>query len=368
MKILYVVNNMAYFLSHRRLLVEAVLKLGHQVTVAGPKGPEVSQIKAIGCRFEPWGMSRRGMNPLTEIKSLLSLRQLLQSEQPDVLHLLTIKPVIYGGLVARWFGRCQVVSTLTGLGYVFTTTERKRQVLRGIIGGLYYLACHYSRHHLIFQNQDDQALFERFGWVKKNQSHLIPGSGIDLQGYPVLPEPKGPICVALPSRMLWDKGVGEFVEAARMLTGKAQFWLVGAPDPGNPASISDTQLEQWQKEGVIEYKGFQQDMLAIYRQVHIICLPSYREGLPRTLLEAGASGRAIVTTEVPGCREIVDPETGLLVPVKDSKALADALLTLIDDEALRHQFTIRMREKIKANYSAEIVNRETIKIYHQSIL
>jgi glycosyltransferase involved in cell wall biosynthesis len=218
---------------------------------------------------------------------------------------------------------------------------------------------------VIVQNPDDAEALARMG-VDRARIRLIPGAGVDTERFSPRPEPEGVPVVMLASRLLWDKGVGEFVEAARRLKGRGRFVLVGAPDPHNPASVTEADLRAWREEGVIEWWGAQEDMPATLNAAHIICLPSYREGMPKVLLEAMACGRPVVTTDAPGCRDCVaDGDNGLLVPVRDAQALAVAIERLLDDAALRRRMGQRGRERAVAEFSQERVIAETLAVYRQ---
>jgi glycosyltransferase involved in cell wall biosynthesis len=235
----------------------------------------------------------------------------------------------------------------------------------------YHLLLDAPNSRLIVQNPDDLALFTHSGMVQANRVVVIRGSGVDPLRFPAQPEPEGTPLVVLPARMLRDKGVREFVDAARRLREQgvaARFALVGDPDPESPASIAEAQLEQWAAQGVVEYWGWRNDMVEVYRQCHLVCLPSYREGLPKALIEAAACGRAIVTCDVAGCREVVrDGDNGLLVPVRDSAALAAALRRLIEDAGLRSRMGQRSRERAVAEFSLQRVIADTLALYRSCL-
>ena len=244
------------------------------------------------------------------------------------------------------------------------------RLLRWLIKGFYRRALRGTQ--VIFQNPDDQELFSRNGLVNRKQVTLIPSSGVDIEKFSPSPEPAGEPLVILPARMLWAKGVNEFVLAAgilRLAGVQARFALIGDTDPGNPEAVPVDQLEKWRKEGIIEWWGWQEDMPMLYRQAHIVCLPSYyREGTPKSLIESAACGRPIVTTDRPGCREVVrHQQNGLLVPVRDSRALAEALKTLIGDAALRKRMGKKGRELAVAEFSLERVIGQTIVVYEKAL-
>ena len=325
----------------------------------------VERLQAAGFRWIEFPLSRRGTNPLFEMITVARLSQLYRQEKPNIVHHFTIKCVLYGSLAARLAGVRRIINAITGLGYVFIGSNQQANRLLFMVKRLYRLALHDTR--VIFQNEDDRALFLEMGLVNPAQCNLIAGSGVDTDCFKPTPEPEGIPLVVLPARLLWDKGVGEFVEAARLLRTEgisARFALVGDTDPENPAGVPEQQLHDWQAEGVVECWGWQKDMSSVYERANIVCLPSYREGLPRTLVEAAACGRALVAADVPGCREIVhNAENGLLVPVRDIQALAAALKTLALDPCMRQEMGLCGRAMVEASFSVEKVVSETLQVY-----
>lgn len=347
-RLLMVVNNPAFFLSHRLQLALEAKQSGYDVHIVTMDGPAVADIKGHGLAHHAIPMSRSGKNPFQEAHTLYALWRLFRRLHPDVVHAVTIKPVLYGGIAARLAGVRAYVAAISGLGFVFTREKQGFDVLRVAAIGLYRLALGHPNSRVIFQNTNDRDVLKNARVVRAGQAVMIRGSGVSLDAFPVLPEPEGPIVAIMVARLLRDKGVMEFVEAARIASlrsdvpvagGRGLRWvLVGAPDPGNPASVSAQEVEQWRNEGVVECLGERSDIASLYAQAHIAVLPSYREGLPKSLIEAAACGRAVVTTNVPGCRDAIEPGvSGLLVPVRDGPRLADAVLRLANDEALRRQ-------------------------------
>lgn len=368
MKVLLFANTPWYLYNFRLPLAEALREHGHQVLLVSPPGPHSLRLEEAGFRWEPFPLSRRGMNPLAELLTIVRLARLYRRERPDLLHHFTIKCVLYGSLAARLSATARTVNAVTGLGYVFLRQGRKARGLQALARGLYRLALKDTA--VVFQNADDQAAFVADGLVRPGQSTIIRGSGVDLRRFPFTPEAEGEPLVILPARLLWDKGVGEFVEAARALAAggvRARFALLGDLDPDNPAGISAGQLQAWQQEGVIEWWGWQDDMPAQYAKAHIVCLPSYREGLPRTLLEAAACGRAIVTTDVPGCREAVQHgHNGLLVEKEQAGALTAALRELIACPQTRRRMGANGRALAEAEFSVERIVAETLALYGEA--
>jgi glycosyltransferase involved in cell wall biosynthesis len=291
---------------------------------------------------------------------------LYRQEKPDLVNQFTVKCVLFGSLACCLLGIHNVVNSVTGLGYVFSGEERAHWWLRGFIKLSYRLLI--KNTWVIFQNPEDKSAFLESRLVDPRKVTLIRGSGVDIQRFFPLPEPAGKPLVVLAARLLWDKGVGEFVEAARLLQTEgvgARFALVGDSDDDNPASVSASQLRAWENEGVIEWWGWKENMQDVYAQAAIVCLPSsYREGVPKSLIEAAACGRPIVTSDMPGCREVVHHgENGLLVPARDASALAKALLNLLQNPNLRREMGGRGRIIAEKEFSENLVIWETIAFY-----
>jgi glycosyltransferase involved in cell wall biosynthesis len=308
------------------------------------------------------------MNLISELVVLARLIVLYRKEKPDLVHHVAMKPVLYGSLAARLTGVPRVVNAFAGMGYVFTSDKPMAHLLRPVIGSAFRGLLNSRRSRLILQNQDDRAMFIRRRFINEERIRLIRGSGVDTAVFSPTPEPSGIPVIMLASRMLWDKGIKEFVEAARQLKDRgidARFVLAGDTDPHNPSAIQKEQLTAWHTEGVIEWWGHREDMPTVFSESHIICLPSYYgEGVPKVLIEAAASGRPIVTTNTPGCREIVrHNENGFLVPPRDSKSLADAIKRLIENPELRAKMGKRGCEIAVAEFSEEIVVKQTMAVY-----
>ncbi len=367
--IAFVVNNPAYFVSHRMGIGLRLLSEGHVVHVIGPGlCPEV--LVGHGFIYHEVSMSREGKNPLAELSTIYALYSLFKTLKPDVVHLVTIKPYLYGGIAARLVGIKAVVSAVAGLGILFSQNTLKSRFLRAMLYPLYRFAFAHPRQKVIFQNHDDKALLQRFARLPNEKAVVIRGAGVDLASYPFLPEPQGEIVVSLASRLLKDKGVVEFVEASRILRQRAVsaiFWLIGTPDPGNANTVTQAQLDAWEKEGLVKCLGYRTDIADIFAQSNIITLPScYGEGLPKVLIEAAACGRAIITTDHPGCRDAIEvDETGLLVPIKDSTALADAIELLIANPEKRKYLGQAGRRLAESVFDVEKVIDEHINIYDQ---
>ncbi|MDY6943878.1 MAG: glycosyltransferase family 4 protein [Pseudomonadota bacterium] len=369
-RILFVHNDIGYFLSHRLPVAKAAVAAGAEVWLAAPDDAKArSRLEAQGIHFCPWALSRRGMNPLGELAAVAALYRIYRQFKPDLVHHVTIKPVLYGSFAARIAGVGAVVNAVPGLGYVFTTAAGWRGgLLRRAVKTAYRLALSSPRVRVIFQNPDDRDTFVSNDLVDQSRAVLIRGSGVDVATFSYAPEPPEPALIVFASRMLWDKGVGEFVAAAQALRQRginARFALVGEPDTGNPEAVPRSQLQSWHDSGAIEWWGYRNDMPEVLRESHIVCLPSaYGEGVPKILIEAAARGRAIVTTDSPGCREIVQHEVnGLLVPVRDTPALTEALARLIGDSALRSRMGQAGRRLAESEFAVEKVVAASLDVY-----
>ena len=376
MKIILFANTEWYLFNFRLSLAKALQAQGHEVLLISPPGEYGARLQALGFRWEALPMDRKSLNPLQELRLLVYLCQLYRREQPGLVHHFTIKCVVYGSiaaLVARVPAR---VNAVAGMGYVFTNQALKARLLRPVVRGLMRLVLNGRGARLILQNNDDMAAFAKAGLARPELTRLVMGSGVDLTRFTppassVLQAQAGhgvqPTRVVLAARLLWDKGIAEYAEAARQLRAKGlpiRFLLAGAPDPGNPAAIPQATLDGWQAEGLIELLGQVSDMAALFATADIVVLPSYREGLPKSLIEAAACALPLVTTNVPGCREVVTHEVdGLLVPVKDAQALASAIERLHKDPVWARQLGLAARARALREFDEKIVIRKTLAVY-----
>ncbi len=366
-KIIFFITEDWYFWSHRLPIARAARDAGFEVQVVARVGQHKERIENEGFGLIPISLERKSRNIIKEILSFFEIIKIYRREKPDIVHHVAIKPVLYGSWAARIAGVSCVVNALAGLGFIFVAKGCKAKILRRLVVSAYSLAFSAKNTTGIFQNPEDFMLFVDAGILKKEKAVLIRGSGVDIEHFIPIPEPEGIPTVVLASRMLWDKGVGEYVEAAKILrkcSVECRMVLVGSPDPENPASIPEKTLNDWRIEGLVECRKHTENMWEVFSQSNIVVLPSYREGLPKVLLEAASCSRAIVTTDVPGCREIVrHNENGLLVPPRDPNALADAIAKLVESPEIRKRMGARGREIVKAEFSEEIVIRQTLEVY-----
>ena len=366
-KILYLVTEDWYFVSHRLGLARAVRGAGCDVTVVTRTKDHRELIEQEGFRLVSFLLPRSRFSLISEIKSIINLIRVYRQEKPDLVHHVALKPSLYGTIAAIVAGVPLVVNAMTGLGFVFTAGNWRRWLFRPFVrigGGLLFSR---KGSRIIVQNPDDAETLEAAGIGHRRNMTLIRGSGVSFEGFHLQPEPAGYPTIAMVSRMLWNKGVGELVAAARLLKGRGlrfRIQLVGMPDPENPSSIPGQLLCNWHDEGLVQWSGFRDDVENIWRHAHIAVLPSYREGLPKSLLEAAACGRPIVATDVPGCREITrHGENGFLVPMGDIGALADALEKLLLDPVLRQQMGARSRKLVEDYFHEDIVVDATLGVY-----
>ena len=334
-KILFVVNVDWFFLSHRLPIAQAALKAGYEVHVAVGITDKLAELQSHGFIIHPLTMARGRSNLKKEFASFCQIIRLFKHIKPDLVHLVTIKPVLFGGIAARITRVPAVVVAISGLGFIYVARGARASLKRFFVGCLYKLAL--TRPHLvaIFQNTHDQETLCRLVKGLSERSRLIQGSGIDLKIFAATPLPQSTPVVLMACRLIADKGVWEFVQAARLIRQQgiaARFWLAGAVDPDNPVSLTATDMKAIAQEAVVELLGQREDMESILPQSHIVVLPSYYgEGLPKILIEAAACARAIITTDMPGCRNAITPNvTGLLVPARDAQALAGAMIELLN--------------------------------------
>jgi glycosyltransferase involved in cell wall biosynthesis len=338
------------------------------------KGPV---IEAEGFRFIPLRIERGGTRPSEEAVTVASIARAYVSFRPDIVHHVTIKPVLYGSIAARALGVKGIVNAVSGLGYVFIPRAEDRlrnRLLRRTLWGAYRAALDGRNTRVIFQNEDDRGTFVSRRLVRRERTVLIRGSGVDTVRYAASPLPEGHFTALVPARLLWDKGVGEFVEAATRLKARhpsARFVLLGRIDPGNPAAIDRARVEEWVRSGVVEWWGERshEAMPAAYAEAHVVVLPSYREGLPLALAEAAASGRPCITTDVPGCRDVVrHGETGWLVPPRDSLAIEAALEQAISEPSRLSVLGEAGARWARERFGLDAVIAQTVALYDELLV
>ena len=372
-RLLFVDNQVNDFLQYRMGLARALREAGFDVHVAVPREHGMEDISRQGITVHTIYLRRLSTRPLDELCALVSLIRLYRRLRPTLVHHLCLKLALYGGIAARICGVPAAVNTFMGLGVLSSRCSVKVCVLRSIIVRGLRVCFSQENHRIIAQNPDDRDWLIARGIVAGDRAVLIRGSGVDLLLFTPQPEPDGPPVILMASRMLWDKGVGEFVAAARALRARgsrARFVLCGEPDHGHPSAIPLPMLEHWRDAGDVEWLGWRNDIPALMIQSHIICLPSYYgEGVPRILLEAAASGRPIVTTNSPGCREVVrHGQNGLLIPVRDVEALIGAIAQLIENAPLRAAMGTRGREIAVSEFSLEQVIDANLAVYRSLLL
>ncbi|MBS2034766.1 glycosyltransferase family 4 protein [bacterium] len=368
-KVLMVANTTWYLYNFRLPLARYLRDLGYEVVFVSPKDAYVERVNAESFRWIDLGLDRRSLNPLKELGALLRFWNIYRSEKPDVCHHFTIKCVIYGTLAAKFAGVRAVVNAITGLGHAFLGQGILHKLLRPVLRFVYRKILTARRVQVIFQNGDDYREFEDRKMVVPEKVTIIRGSGVNLHRFAPRPgspdDPPSPT-VLLASRLIKEKGVVEYVEAARQLRAEGmdvRFCLAGTVDTGNPSAISQEMLDQWCEEGVIDYLGHIDRIEDVIHLATLVVLPSYREGTPRILLEAAAIGKPIVATDVPGCREVVKQGVnGLLVPAANADALAAAMRTVLTNPDLLQKFGLNSRE-IAQDFCESKVITQTAEVY-----
>jgi glycosyltransferase involved in cell wall biosynthesis len=361
-KILYLVADDRYFCSHRLPLALKAQQQGYQVSVATPAKGDHLEIQKAGLEFYPISFDRGGLNPWCELKTLVQIFKLYHQLRPDIVHLVALKPVLYGTLVALFAGVPRIIAAVAGLGAIFSQKHWLQKPVKLTLRWL----LRWPRVRVIVQNPEDAEVIQSLD--PRVQVHLILGAGVDTSVFFPVSEPAEPVTVVHVSRLLWTKGVGEFVAAARLLKEQGhtlRFRLVGEPDLENPDAIPVSVLQRWHKEGIVEWLGYQKDIPKLYQQSHIAVMASYyREGIPKSLIEAAACGKPIITCDMPGCRIIVkDGVNGYLVPPKDSEALAAKILDLALNSDRRLAFGKASRDFVMQHFNQDLVCQQTLELY-----
>jgi glycosyltransferase involved in cell wall biosynthesis len=372
-RLLYLVTEDWYFCSHRLALGRAAVAAGYDVTVATRVRDHGDEICSAGMELVPLHWRRRSTNAWRELRALVSLYKLYRGRRPDLVHHVALKPVLYGSFVAGITGTPRVVNAVAGFGYSFVAGGPRAALARRVLKESFERMSNRPGSRVLVQNPDDERVLKESGMVRADHLVVIPGSGVDVDYYrpTPAPDPTGPLRVTLVSRMLWSKGVGEFVEAARLLRGKGVDFgavLVGSPDPDNPQSIPEETLRGWHDEDAVEWWGHRDDIPSVWARSHVAVLPSHREGLPKTLLEAAACGRPMIATDVPGCREVVSHgRNGLLVAAKDPPALAAAIERLVADRRTREEMGRAARADVVARFSESVVIERVLALYRSML-
>lgn len=358
-----------FFASHFWARGLAAKAAGWRVIVIARESEATVRIRASGIEVIPVNFIRRRLNPFAELAFTLKLAKLYRKLNPDLVQHIALKPIVIGGIAARLAGIKHVINAPVGLGFVFSSEHPLARALKPLVTAGLRLTLSPPGAMVIFENPDDLQAMTDQRLVRPEAARLIRGAGVDINAFTPSPEPEGLVRVVLIARMIREKGVADFVEAATRLSKKAKFYLVGSPDPGNPNSLSEAELRAWEAQGSVIWLGPRKDIADVLRGVHIAVNPStYREGLPKTVLEAMAAGRPVVATDIPGCREaVLHNLTGLLVPPRDPAALADALSRLIDDPTLRARLGAAGRTRAVQYFADEVICAQTLLIYNQAM-
>lgn len=373
MKILLFANTEWYLYKFCLSLIRALIERGVEVIALSPPGPYGARLQEAGCRWIPVPLDRRSLNPLKELAFLARLVRLYRVERPDIAHHFTIKCVVYGSTAAAAARVAGVINAVTGLGHVFTDSGWRNRLLRPIVSALLGLCLGGRRSRLIVLNPDDRDAILALRVIPNRAIRMIRGSGVNTGTFSPRADDshERPARVLLATRLLWDKGVREYVDAARSLLRqgvKAEFLLAGRPDPGNPASVSQGIIDGWDREGTVRALGHVEGMRELLHDVDLVVLPSYREGTPTILVEAAACGLPIVASDVPGCREVVTHgENGFLVPPRDSASLAISIRLLIHQPETRARMGAAGRKKMLAEFDERIVISQTLDVYRELV-
>ena len=366
-RLLLLVNDEKYFQVHRLDHARAARQAGMEVFVCTQLETDGTWIEQEGFQFLPSPFMRGMRHPFNDLSAALKVAYLYRRVKPDIVHHFAMKPILFGSWAARLTTVPAVVNTFAGLGFIFCSDGWRSRLLRPGLTVALRSALALPNSRVLFENADDRERLIRRRIVRRQESAVVGGTGVDIDRFAPAPEKHGVPIVLLASRMLWDKGVGDFVRAAQLLKERrvpGRFVLVGTPDPHNPASIPEAQLLAWQQQGLVEWWGYRDDMPEVLRSAHVVVLPTFYEGLPRILLEAAACGRPVVATTIPGCMEIVqDGENGLLVPPKDTDALVKAIATLLENQDLRMRMGQRGRMIVVRQFSIERVSDQVLSVY-----
>lgn len=369
-KLLFLASEDRFFWTLRLHVARAALLNGYEVIVATSIHSRADDIRKEGFRFIPLNLIRHSYSPISEFRVIRQLRQIYRREEPDVVYHLALKPILYGSIAAIGRKKIRRINALAGLGYLAGSSTRKANFLRLPIWRAFRYFLNRPNQRVLVENKDDKQLLVTRLKVPPEAISIIRGAGVDLNRFQPSPEPDGTPLVLLASRMLWIKGVSEFVAAAKLLQGKgvaARFVLAGDTDVSNFSHVPRQQLLEWHESKIVEWWGHQHEMPSVFKQANLVCLPSHGgEGVPTVLMEAAASGRAIVTTDVPGCRDIVrDGLNGILVPPKDVDALASTIERLLKDQEMRLRMAAAGRALVASEFSQDSVAQQTLALLEE---
>lgn len=369
-KLLFVVNVDWFFVSHWLPLARAAKLAGYEVHVATTPTDKADASLTAEFTCHNLTIDRSGVNPFSELKSAYAIYQLLKQVKPDIVHLMTIKPILYGGLAARLARVPAVVVGVTGLGFVFISNKTHVKLLRYLVVQFYKLAFNHKNIFVTFENESDKAYFLQEKLVNESQVSVVNGAGVDLDVFHYTTERTDKTIITFAGRLLRDKGFFELIAAANIIKSsygdRVEFWIVGLPDPVNPASITQAELDKLHAEKIVTFLGFQPNIADIFSKSNVVVLPSYREGLPKVLIEAAACGRAVITTDVPGCRHAIIPNvTGLLVPPKQVAPLVEAISRVIENVDFRLQLGLKGRELAEQRFAVDKISADYIYMYNK---
>jgi glycosyltransferase involved in cell wall biosynthesis len=368
-KLHFVVNEDWAFVSHFFERAVAAQSAGYKVDISAHCGEKQAVLEAAGFTIYPHNISRSGTNPFIEIRNLFAMIKVFRKSKPDIIHLIALKPIVIGAIAARIYGKAQVVCAPIGMGYLFSSNDRKARLLQPLVRFVLRRLLRLKNTQVIIENDEDCESLVSGNFVKMSNIQVIKGAGVDLSLYKAIPENPEAQVVTMFSRVLRDKGVLDYVEAAKIVHREfpnALFQLVGDCDPGNPTSFSESEVRSWESAGSIKWLGYRTDVPELLAASNIVCLPSYREGLPKTLIEACAAQRAIVATDVTGCREVVSHgSNGLLTPVRNPEKLAEAISQLLGDPIQRTTFAKNGRVRAETEFASSIVIKRTLSVYEK---
>lgn len=368
-KILYLTNNLYFFLNHFAKVAQAAVEEGFNVFVISDRLDEEIEKKLPEIKFLCVPINRSSINPIKELITLRKIYLLIHELNPEIIHNITIKPILYGSFATRFINKpIQIINTITGLGYAFT--GQNSPFLKRTIEILLTLFIPSKRVHFIFLNKHDFEVYQELGLINYSNYSFIKGSGVDSFDYlEVGPPQQGKIIITCTSRMLKDKGIIELNRVSKMMyksyNGKIEFHLYGDIDPDNPASLQENELLEMKVNDYFEWKGYTNKIKDVLKNCHIYCLPSYREGLPKSIVEAMAIGRPIITTNAPGCEDcVIESKNGFKVPIKDSVRLQEKLTLLVEDECLREKMGQESRKYFEKEFTLKQVVRQHIQLYN----